>query len=77
MKFGSPWKTGEGYRGEFHGAVGASMLSIIMLIESVKTSEMTKERNHLYESVTQEEFVSVKNMRVKNNTYRSKHCTGQ
>ena len=77
MKFGAPWKTSEGYRGEFQGAVGASMLSIIMLIEFVKTSEMTKERNHLYESVTQEEFVSVENQGFENNTYRSKHCTGQ
>ena len=57
MKFGG--ETKDGYRGEFKGAVGVSMQSIIMLIESVETSEVKKESNHLYESVTQEELVNI------------------
>ena len=40
MKFGG--ETAEGYRGEFRGAVSVSMHSIIMLIESVETSQMKK-----------------------------------
>ena len=73
MQFGAPWNFFGGYRGQFQGAVGASILSVIKAIELEMIIEQMDQRNHFDQFVTQNKIVSVIKVTFVNNQYQDQN----